>query len=106
MSAPSAGTGGDGAGAYYRLRLFVAGEEPNSRQARVNLERLCEEHLAGRYEVEIIDVLKDFRSAVVERILVTPALIVTAPPPRTVVLGNLSDTPRVLAALGIQKSAV
>jgi circadian clock protein KaiB len=84
----------------------VAGDEANSRQARANLERLCEEHLLGRVEVEIIDVLKDFRAAVAERVLVTPALIIAAPPPRAVILGNLSDTPRVLAALGIQKRAI
>jgi len=84
-----------------RLRLFVAGDEANSRQARLNLERLCQEHLNGSAEVEIIDVLKDFRAAVAERVIVTPALIIGAPPARTVVLGNLSDTPRVLAALGL-----
>lgn len=84
-----------------RLRLFVAGDEANSRQARHNLERLCEEYLNGGAEVEVIDVLKDFRAAVAERILVTPALIVGSLPGRVVVLGNLSDTPRVLAALGI-----
>jgi circadian clock protein KaiB len=84
-----------------RLRLFVAGDEPNSRQARHNLAALCQEYLAGRAEVEIIDVLKDFRAAVAERVLVTPALIVGTPPARVVVLGNLSDTARVLAALGL-----
>jgi circadian clock protein KaiB len=103
MSSATAGPGGHGQGAVYRLRLFVAGEEANSRQARANLQRLCEEYLVGRFEVEIVDVLKDFRAAVAERVIVTPALIVAAPPPRTVVFGNLSDTPRVLAALGIQK---
>ncbi len=103
MSAAMAGSGGDGQEPIYRLRLFVAGEEANSRQARANLQRLCEEYLAGRVEVEIVDVLKDFKAAVAERVVVTPALIVDAPTPRAVVLGNLSDTRRVLAALGIQK---
>ena len=83
-----------------RLRLFVAGDEANSRQARMNLQRLCAEYLDGA-EVEIIDVLQDFRSAVAERILVTPALIIGAAPTRVMVLGNLSDTARVLSALGI-----
>ena len=104
MNSPAASLNGENQPTY-RLRLFVAGEEANSRQARANLERLCEEYLAGRFEVEVVDVLKDFRAAVAERVLVTPALIVAAPPPRAVVLGNLSDTPRVLTALGIQKRA-
>ncbi len=105
MKSSVLGSDGDQPERLYRLRLFVAGEEPNSRQARANLERLCMEYLTGRVEVEIIDVLKDFRAAVAERVLVTPALIVSYPPPRTVVLGNLSDTSRVLAALGIEKRA-
>lgn len=84
------------------LRLFVAGEEPNSRQARANLEKLCAAHLQGRHRIEIVDVLKDFRAAVAERVLVTPALIVTSQGPRKVIFGNLSDTPRILAALGMQ----
>ena len=94
-----------GAGLPMRLRLFVAGNETNSRQARANLDRLCAEYFDGRTEIEIIDVLKDFRAAVADRVLVTPALIVMAPAPRVVVLGNLSDTDRVLAALGIEKRA-
>jgi circadian clock protein KaiB len=91
--------------ARLRLRLFVAGDEPNSRQARHNLDLLCEEYLDGQVDVEVIDVLKDFRAAVAERVLVTPALIVGALPSRIVVLGNLSDTARVLAALGVAGKA-
>jgi circadian clock protein KaiB len=101
MSTAPAGSNGSDANQKLRLRLFVAGDEPNSRQARQNLDSLCREYLDGRTEVEIIDVLKDFRAAVAERVLVTPALIVGTPPSRVVVLGNLNDTARVLAALGI-----
>lgn len=101
MSTPASQPDGSSTGHPLRLRLFVAGEEPNSREARRNLEGLCRDYLDGRAEVEIIDVLKDFRAAVAERVLVTPALIVGIPPARVVVLGNLSDTARVLAALGI-----
>ncbi len=103
MSPAEDGPDGAALQTVYRLRLFVAGEEANSRQARTNLERLCEEYLAGRVEVEIVDVLQDFRAALAERVLVTPALVIKQPPPRTVVFGNLSDTSRVLAALGIEK---
>jgi len=83
----------------YRLRLFVAGDEPNSRQARENLAWLCEQHLKERYELEIVDVLEDFRPALQDGVLVTPALIVVAPTPRVTILGNLSDTEKALRAL-------
>ena len=95
VKAGSAGAGGE----TYILRLFVAGNEPNSRQARENLARLCEGRLKGRYELEIFDVLEDFRAALKDGVLVTPALIVLAPLPRVTILGNLSDTQKVLDAL-------
>lgn len=101
MSTAAPGPDGYDSFQKLRLRLFVAGEEPNSREARRNLELLCKDYLEGRTEVEIIDVLKDFRAAVAERVIVTPALIAGTPPARVVVLGNLSDTARVLAALGV-----
>jgi circadian clock protein KaiB len=104
MSSTAGEQNGLGPDGKLRLRLFVAGEEANSRQARLNLERLCSAYLDGA-EVEIIDVLTDFRAAVAERILVTPALIVGTLPSRVMVLGNLSDTDRVLSALGVTRKA-
>ena len=101
MSTALAGPNGSGPDQTLKLRLFVAGDEANSRQARHNLTRLCEAHLEGNADIEIIDVLKDFRAAVAERILVTPELIVGSLPSRVVVFGNLSDTDQVLAALGV-----
>jgi len=86
-------------GAPYVFRLFVAGNESNSTQARRNLARLCEDHLKGRYEIEIVDVLKDAASALKNNVLVTPTLIVIEPHLAVTVLGNLSDTREVLAAL-------
>ena len=83
----------------YVLRLFVAGDEPNSKQAQENLARICDTHLRGRSEVEIVDVLEDFQPALDEGVLVTPALILISPPPRATVLGNLTDTQKVLTAL-------
>lgn len=91
--------GVEAGGEKFRLRLFVAGNEPNSQQARENLTQLCERHLKGRYELDVIDVFKDFGVALAEGVLVTPALIRVAPPPRVTVLGSLSDTQQVLAAL-------
>ncbi len=86
---------------HYLLRLFMAGNGPNSQKALANLRSLCEEHLEGRYTIETVDVIHDFQAAVRDNILVTPALILVAPLPRVVVLGNLSDLPTVLAALRV-----
>ncbi len=86
-------------GETYVFRVFVAGNESNSTQARRNLTGLCEEHLKGRYEIEIVDVLKDAASALKNNVLVTPTLILIKPFPKVTVLGNLSDTRQVLAAL-------
>jgi len=83
------------------MRLFVAGEETNSVIARAELSRICEEHLKGNCRIEVIDVLKDFRPALRENILVTPALIVERAQSRTVIFGNLTDKDKVLAALQI-----
>ena len=84
---------------HYLLRLFMAGNGANSQKALANLRSLCQEHLEGRYTIETVDVVQDFEAAVKHNILVTPALILVAPLPRVVVLGNLSDLPTVLAAL-------
>ena len=84
---------------HYLLRLFMAGNGPNSKQALANLRSLCQEYLKGRCTIETVDVVKDFQAAVRENILVTPALILVAPRPRVMILGNLSDLPKVLAAL-------
>lgn len=85
----------------YHMRLFVAGNEPNSTIARESLDAICRTYLANDCQVEIIDVLKDFRPALEERVPVTPALVIAGPGPRTVVFGNLADTKKVLAALKV-----
>jgi circadian clock protein KaiB len=84
---------------HYLLRLFMAGNGPNSQKALANLHSLCQEYLEGRYTIETVNVVEDFEAAVRGNILVTPALILVAPLPRVVVLGNLSNIPTVLAAL-------
>jgi circadian clock protein KaiB len=86
-------------GTTYVFRLFVAGHEPNSAQARENLTRLCEEHLKGRHKIETINVLTDAASAYSEGVLVTPTLILMEPRPRVTLLGNLNDQRRVIDAL-------
>jgi circadian clock protein KaiB len=92
---PAAPTSGE----RYVLWLFVAGDESNSHQARENLARLCERCLDAPCEIIIYDVLKDFQPALDNRVLVTPTLIRVSPSPRVTILGNLSDTPKVVAAL-------
>jgi len=90
---------GKGQRGHYLFRLFMAGDGRNSHKALANLRSLCQEHLNGRCTIETVDVVKDFEAAVMENILVTPALILVAPRPRVMILGNLSDLPKVLAAL-------
>ena len=88
---------------HHLFRLFLAGNGPNSRQALANLRRICREHLNGRCTIETVDVVKDFQAAVRNNILVTPALVLVAPLPRVVILGNLSDQPKVLLALRLSE---
>lgn len=91
--------GGKGSQAQYHLRLFVAGDEPNSALAKASLDKICAEHPEQRCRVEIVDVLTDFQAALDEHVPVTPALVIRGPERRTVVFGNLADPAKVLAAL-------
>lgn len=84
-----------------RLMLFVAGEEHNSRIARVNLARICKEILNGRCEMQVVDVMQDFETALEYGIVLTPALLVVEPLPQIVIVGDLSDTEEVLTALQV-----
>ena len=88
---------------HYLLRLYMAGNGQNSQKALANLRRLCQEHLEGRFTIETVDVVQDFQAAVKDNILVTPALILVAPLPRVIVLGNLSDRQKVLLALRVSE---
>ncbi|HEX8394452.1 MAG TPA: circadian clock KaiB family protein [Longimicrobium sp.] len=85
-------------GAPLRLRLYVSGNAPNSLSAIRNLNAICEEHLTGPCEIEVVDVITEGLRAVQDRILVTPTLLLVDHP-HVRVLGNLSDTARVLATL-------
>lgn len=84
---------------HYLLRLYLVGNGPNSRQALSNLRRICGAHLKDRHTIELVDVVKHFAAAARDNILITPALILVAPLPRVVILGNLSDSKKVLLAL-------
>ncbi len=88
---------------HYLLRLFVVGDGANSRQALSNLRLLCQEHLKGRHTIETVDVVRDCEAAIRENVLITPALILVAPLPRVIILGNLSDRQKVLVALRLSE---
>jgi circadian clock protein KaiB len=82
--------------------LYVTGSNPRADLAIVNLRRICEQELAGQYELEIIDVLEHPQLAEDEKILATPTLIKQLPPPLRRVIGDLSDTEKVLLGLEVR----
>jgi circadian clock protein KaiB len=84
------------------MRLYVAGRAPNSVKAITNLEAICRQHFKDGYKLEIVDVCEFPRRALDDGILVTPSLAKLSPSPGANVIGNLSDTSSVLAALGLQ----
>lgn len=84
------------------LRLYVAGVTPNSLAAFANLKRLCEEHLAGRYRIEVVDLLEQPQLARGDQILAIPTLVRKLPPPLRKIIGDLSDTERVLVGLDLR----
>lgn len=86
----------------YLLRLFVAGNTPRSTMALSNLKELCEEHLAGRYDLEVIDVYQLPARAKLEQIVAVPTLIKVSPEPTRRVIGDLSNSESVLVALGVR----
>jgi circadian clock protein KaiB len=85
----------------YKFRLYVAGDALNSAQARANLAALCRAHLAGRYQIDIVDVLKEPKRALADAIFMTPTLVKLAPLPGRSIVGTLSQTQTVLQALGL-----
>lgn len=85
----------------YSFRLFVAGRTERSRAAEANLRALCESHLHGRYELEVLDATEQPALAEELRILATPAVIRLAPLPQRRVIGDLSDHRRAAYALGL-----
>jgi circadian clock protein KaiB len=88
-------------GAFWYLRLYVAGQSPKSLRAFANLKAMCEAHLAGRYEIEIIDLIEHPGLARSDDILAIPTLVRRLPAPLRKVIGDLSDTERVLVGLRI-----
>jgi circadian clock protein KaiB len=86
----------------WQLRLYTAGQTPKSLAAIKNLKRVCEEHLAGRYEIEIVDLLKNPRLAKDDQIVAIPTLVRKLPDPVRKIIGDLSDTERALVGLQLR----
>ena len=91
----------NGARRTWRLRLYVAGQTPKSIAALANLERLCEGHLAGRYRIEVVDLLSRPNLARRDDIVVVPTLVRKLPPPIRKIIGDLSNVERVLVGLDV-----
>lgn len=86
---------------FWKLRLYVAGQTPKSLEAFANLKRLCEEYLHARYTIEVIDLLKTPQLAKDDEILAIPTLVRRLPEPVCKIIGDLSDTERVLVGLDL-----
>ena len=84
------------------LRLYIAGQTPKCVRAFTNLKRICEEHLANRYQIEIIDLLRNPQLARGDQILAVPTLVRQLPEPVKKIIGDLSNTERVLVGLDLR----
>src|SRR5512135_546081 len=87
---------------FWELRLYVAGQTPKSLAAFANLKKICEEHLKGCYRIEIIDLLKNPTLAKGDQILAIPTLVRKLPEPVRKIIGDLSNTERVLVGLDLR----
>jgi circadian clock protein KaiB len=86
----------------WNLRLYVAGQTRKSTTAFANLKNICDEHLAGKYRIEIIDLLKHPQLAKGEQIIAIPTLVRKLPEPIKTIIGDMADTERVLVGLDIR----
>ncbi len=90
------------AGEKWRLLLYVAGRSPKCITALENLRRFCEEHMAGRYEIEVVDLLENPRLAKDDQIFAIPTLVRKLPEPLRRIIGDLSNTERMLVGLDLK----
>jgi len=87
----------------WNLKLYVAGQTPKSIRAFDNLKVLCEQHLKGRYRIEVIDLLEHPHLARGDQIVAIPTLVIKLPPPVRKIIGDLSNADRVLVGLALQQ---
>lgn len=86
----------------YKLRLYITGASPNSARAIINIRNICESYLKDRYELQVIDVYQDIALAREEQLIALPLLIKKLPLPERKLIGDLSETDKVLKALGVE----
>jgi circadian clock protein KaiB len=86
----------------WNLRLYVAGQTPRAIAALENLKKICEEHLAGQYQIEVVDLLENPQLARGDQILAVPTLVRKLPEPVRKIIGDLSNTERVLVGLDLR----
>jgi circadian clock protein KaiB len=91
-------------GSHYSLRLYITGNTARSGEAIANIRSLCEEFLAGNYDLEVIDIFQHPNAAAGEQIIAAPTLIKTLPMPPKRLIGNLSDRDKVIVGLNLQSS--
>jgi len=91
--------------AKWRLRLYVAGNTPNSISAFANLKEICEKHMGGTYEIEVIDLLRNPQLAAGDQIIAVPTLVRRLPHPVKKIIGDLSNRERVLVGLELRPAA-
>ena len=89
------------AGKFWRLRLYVAGQTPKSLEAFANLKKICEDHLMGRFEIEVIDLVENPMLASEDQIVAVPTLMRKLPEPIKKIIGTLADTEKVLMGLNL-----
>jgi circadian clock protein KaiB len=87
---------------FYRLRLYIAGQTPNSVTAIANLKKICEDKLRGKYRIEVVDLLEKPQLAKGDQIIAIPTLVRRLPPPVKKIIGNLSKTESVIVGLDLQ----
>jgi circadian clock protein KaiB len=95
-------TGAKGETEAWELRLYIAGQTPRSVAAFANLKRLCEEHLPGRYKIEVIDLMQHPQLAAGDQIVAIPTLVRKLPEPLRRIVGDLSNTERTLMGLQLR----
>jgi circadian clock protein KaiB len=89
----------------YRLRLFVAGSSARSQRSIANIQRIGEQHLAGRMDLEVVDIYQQPALAEQDQVVAAPTLVKLAPAPLRRIIGDLSDAPRVLRGLDLGSAA-
>jgi circadian clock protein KaiB len=104
--ASASGNGRGPARAQWMLRLYVAGNTPNSVAAFANLKNICEVHLGGKYQIEVVDLLRQPQLAAGDQIIAVPTLVRQLPRPVKKIIGDLSNTERVLVGLDLRPALI